>query len=156
MQSTTACQDFNGGATVCTVTADAPVGKRFSVRTDWKREAQVYKWIMSERAGCDLGEEAIRRWVREHWSGYLRARWIEHLQGLRFWVELDHGDYNLLQNGFPPNDLLLDRILDRVKAGWENLPIIVWAIRWNLPIGRVVEILETIDINSRRLEHKFD
>src|SRR5689334_9362601 len=124
MQSTTACHDLSGGAAVCTVTAEAPVVERFYVRSDWVREAQVFKWIVSGQAGCAMGEEASRRWVREHWGGYLRARWIEHLQGTRFWVELDHGHYGLLQTGFPPDDLLLDRILDRVKAGWENLPIL--------------------------------
>ncbi len=88
----------------------------------------------SEKAGFDLGETAIRRWVQCHWWGYLRARWLEHLQGKRFWVELDRGDFGLLQRKFVENTLLLDRILDRLKAGQENLDVICWAQRWGMPI----------------------
>src|SRR5262249_25668949 len=88
-----------------------PAVEKLSVYADCEREAQVYKWIESEKAGRDLGEAAIRRWVQEHWWGYLRARWLEHLQGKRFWVELDRGDFGLLQREFHDNTLLLDRIL---------------------------------------------
>lgn len=45
-----------------------------SVYADSEIEAQRHKWIESERAQRDLGEAAIRQWVREHWNGYLRAR----------------------------------------------------------------------------------
>ena len=66
-----------------------------SVYVDSRREVDVFKWIESEKVGYDLGEIAIRRWVQQHWNGYLRARWLEHLQGNRFWVELDRGDFGL-------------------------------------------------------------
>lgn len=130
--------------------------EKCSVYVDCEKEIQRYKWIESEKAGCDLGEAAIRRWVKEHWWGYLRARWLEHLQGKRFWVELDRGDFGLLQREFRENTLLLDRILDRLKAGQENLDIIVWALNWNIDAGPVIRILEALDINSRRLAHRFD
>ena len=127
-----------------------------SVYADCEQEALRYKWIESEKAGHDLGEDAIRLWVKRHWWGYLRARWLEHLQGRRFWVELDRGDFGLLQREFHDNTLLLDRILDRLKSGQENLDIIVWAMNWGLPIIPVLQILEALDINSRRLAHRFD
>ena len=127
-----------------------------SVYVDGEQEALKYKWIESEKAGCDLGEAAIRRWVQCHWWGYLRARWLEHLQGKRFWVELDRGDFGLLQRRFHDNTLLLDRILDRLKAGQENLDIICWAQTWGIDIDPVLQILEALDINSRRLAHRFD
>src|SRR5665213_3192787 len=44
-----------------------------SVYDDGEQEALRYKWIESEKAGHDLGETAIRRWVQNHWWGYLRA-----------------------------------------------------------------------------------
>jgi hypothetical protein len=103
-----------------------------------------------------LGEAAIRRWVKEHWWGYLRARWLEHLQGRRFWVELDRGDFGLLLRTFHDNALLLDRILDRIKAGQENLDIICWALDWGIDTRALIQILEALDINSRRLAHRFD
>src|SRR5437660_6571671 len=127
-----------------------PVDKA-SVYVDGEQEALRFKWIESERAGRDLGEAAIRRWVQCHWWGYLRARWLEHLQGKRFWVELDRGDFGLLEHRFPDYALLLDRILDRFKAGQENLDIILWALDWGIPMPSVLEILEALDINSRRL-----
>jgi hypothetical protein len=130
--------------------------EKSSVYAEGEQEALRYKWIESEKAGCDLGESAIRRWVKEHWWGYLRARWLEHLQGKRFWVELDRGDFGLLQRRFQDDTLLLDRILDRLKSGQENLDIIVWAQDWHIAMGSVLEILEALDINSRRLAHRFD
>ena len=128
----------------------------YSVYKDCEQEALRYKWIESEKAGRDLGEDAICRWVQNHWWGYLRARWLEHLQGKRFWVELDRGDFGLLKRRFVENTLLLDRILDRLKAGQENLDIICWAHTWGIAIKPVLEILEALDINSRRLAHRFD
>ena len=130
--------------------------EKSSVYVDGEQEALRYKWIESEKAGRDLGEAAIRRWVRDHWWGYLRARWLEHLQGKRFWVELDRGDFGLLQREFQNNVLLLDRILDRLKSGKENLDVIVWAQDWGIPIEPALQILEALDINSRRLAHRFE
>jgi hypothetical protein len=130
--------------------------EKCSVYLESEQEALRYKWIESEKAGHDLGETALRRWVQKHWSGYLRARWLEHLQGKRFWVELDRGDFGLLARRFCDNPILLDRILDRLKAGQENLHIILWAQEWKLPMDAVLEILEALDINSRRLAHRFD
>jgi hypothetical protein len=130
--------------------------QKSSVYAECEHEIQAFKWIESEKAGRDLGETAVRRWVKEHWWGYLRARWLEHLQGKRFWMELDRGDFGLLQRTFHENDLLLDRILDRIKAGQENLDIICWAHDWGIAIKPLIEILEALDINSRRLVHKFD
>src|SRR5262245_9223014 len=130
--------------------------EKCSVYEDCEQEALRYKWIESERAGHDLGEEALRQWVRQHWWGYLRARWLEHLQGTRFWVELDRGDFGLLLRTFDEDELLLDRILDRIKIGWENLDVILWAQDWGVPIERVIMVLEALDINSRRLHHRFD
>jgi hypothetical protein len=130
--------------------------EKASVYVDGEQEALRYKWIESEKAGCDLGESAIRRWVQCHWWGYLRARWLEHLQGRRFWVELDRGDFGLLQRKFQDSDLLLDRILDRLKSGQENLDIICWAQTWGISMESVILILEALDINSRRLAHRFD
>jgi hypothetical protein len=130
--------------------------EKCSVYVESEQEALRYKWIESEKAGRDLGEAALRRWVQKHWSGYLRARWLEHLQGKRFWVELDRGDFGLLARRFCDSPLLLDRILDRLKAGQENLHIILWAQEWCLPMSAVLEILEALDINSRRLAHRFD
>jgi hypothetical protein len=156
MESTSGCVIEGPGAAGPNRAADVMAVERGSVYADGDREAQIFKWIESEKAGCDLGEEAIRRWVQHHWWGYLRAKWLEHLQGRRFWVELDRGDFGLLLREFQGNALLLDRILDRLKAGQENLHIIHWAHEWGIPMRPVLDILQALDINSRRLAHRFD
>src|SRR6266542_528593 len=98
------------------------------------KEADVFKWIESERARRDLGEAAIRRWVQDHWDGFLRARWIQHLEGSVFWMELGDKDFRFLQREFQDNSLLLDRIIDRLRIGKENLDILLWAIDWQIDI----------------------
>ncbi len=124
---------------------------RQSVHDHSAAEAERYKWIESEKAGRDLGESAIRRWIREHWSGYLRHRWLEHLEGRAFWIELDQDDFGLLEREFV-DSRLMPEIINRLKTGQENLDIIVWAIDYKLPMDEVMEILRVLDINSRRIE----
>ena len=127
-----------------------------SVYQDCIAEENRHKWIESEKAGYDLGEGCIRQWVKKHWTGYLRARWVEHLQGKCFWVELDRGDFGLLQREFQDQNGLLDAILDQLKSGKENLHIILWAIKNHIPTDPVHRILKALDVNSRRLVHRFD
>ncbi|MFO0851637.1 MAG: hypothetical protein U0871_24205 [Gemmataceae bacterium] len=129
---------------------------RRSIDADWEVEAAKFKWIESEKAGRDLGEWAIKRWVQDHWYGYLRAKWLEHLQGKCFWIELDRGDYGLLLRAFQEQRALLDQILNRLKDGQENLDVIAWATHQQLQLDPVIQILEALDINSRRLIHRFD
>jgi hypothetical protein len=129
--------------------------QRCSIYEEGQREAKCYKWIVSEQAGHDLGEDATRDWVAKHWRGYLRAKWIEHLEGKTFWIELDRGDFGLLQREFKDH-LLLDRILDRLKAGQENLNVFLWAYDWGIDSQHVFDILLTLDINSLRLSFRFE
>jgi hypothetical protein len=126
-----------------------------SVHDQGEQEAKRHKWIESEKAGRDLGEWAIRCWVREHWNGFLRARWLEHLQGRTFWIELDHNDFGLLRREFQ-DSALIEEILARLKAGQENLNVLVWALENGLAMDDVLEILEALDINSRRIEFILD
>ena len=133
-----------------------PTITRLSIYADCEAEAAKFKWIESEKAGFDLGETAIRKWVKDHWTGYLRAKWLEHLQGKCFWIELDRGDFGLLLHQFQDQRDLLDPILDKLKSGQENLDIICWAKTSRYPIETVLLILEALDINSRRLVHQFE
>ncbi len=127
---------------------------RMSLHEIGEQEARRFKWIESEKAGRDLGEMAIRTWIRTHWNGFLRHRWLEHLQGTMFWIELDQGDFGLLRTTFQSSPLI-DPILEHFKHGRENLDIILWALKNRLPMGEVIEILETLDVNSRRIECRF-
>jgi hypothetical protein len=128
---------------------------RMSLHECGEEEARQFKWIESEKAGRDLGETAIRNWIGQHWNGFLRHRWLEHLQGMTFWIELDQGDFGLLRTAFRGSPLI-DPILEHFKHGRENLDIILWAIKNRLPMNEVIEILEALDVNSRRIECRFD
>jgi hypothetical protein len=135
---------------------NAPAAPKKSVHRECIEEENKHKWIESEKAGYDLGESAVRRWVHEHWRGYLRARWVEHLQGKCFWIELDRGDFGLLQREFQTQRELLDLILNQLKVGKENLDVIDWAVANKIPTGPVNEILNALDVNGQRLAHRFD
>ena len=124
---------------------------RYSVHERGEAEAQRHKWIESEKAGRDLGSSAILCWIRFHWNGFLRERWLEHLQGRTYWYELDRDDYGLLQRAFRDSEII-DEILQRLKSGQENLDVLNWAIDTNQRMDEVLEILEKLDINSRRIE----
>lgn len=126
-----------------------------SVHEEGLKAALVDRWIQSEKAGRDLGEACVRRWVHDHWNGFLRARWMEHLQGKAYWMELDCIDFGLLRNEFKNDEQLLDRILERMIEGKENLDVIKWAMDWGIPVNKVVDILERLDVNSSRLSCQF-
>ena len=104
--------------------SSAPPELKKSVHRECIEEENKYKWIESEKAGYDLGEACVKRWVKEHWRGYLRGKWMEHLQGKCFWVELDRGDFGLLKEKFQTEAALLDQILTQLAAGKENLDVL--------------------------------
>jgi hypothetical protein len=126
---------------------------RGSLHDRSREEANKHKWIESEKRGCDLGEEAIRQWIQKHWNGYLRDRWIEHLQGKHFWIELSTDDFGLLER-CPIRSTHLGEIVAMLKdrERGENLYIIGWAIDRDLPMEEVLQILEYVDVNSARIE----
>jgi len=117
-------------------------------------EAARHKWLESEKAGRDLGPQAIREWQEGYWWQWLRARWIEHLNGEVFWVEFNPDDFSKLKRDFKAKQVLLDRIVDRIREGYENLDIIIWATNWGLNLRDVIEILMELDINASRLAYQ--
>src|SRR5437660_12143223 len=96
---------------------DLPISENVEFRSlheDSWDEALREKLYQSERAGRDVGEEAIRYWVHVHWPGFLRARWIEHMLGIRFWVELRREEFGILRD--PPVELrpLRDCVIEQL------------------------------------------
>ncbi|MGC8642338.1 MAG: hypothetical protein ACP5XB_20955 [Isosphaeraceae bacterium] len=130
---------------------------QMSLQRCGEEEAQRFKWIQSQKEGRDLGDHAIRTWIMKHWNGFLRHRWLEHLQGKTYWLELDPADFGLLQREFC-HSRLIDPILDRLKVLKENLDIIVWAHEACSPeeVQEVLKILEALDVNGCRIQADFD
>lgn len=122
-----------------------------SIRVSARLEAERHKWIESEKAGRDLGSDAIHDWSRRYWWRWCRDRWIEHLHGERFWDELPESDFGLLLRDFHPNTALLGEIVARIKTGGENLDILIWAQTEKKNLNDTFEILRLLDINSRRM-----
>lgn len=133
---------------------DAQPEATLSLHQCGEQEAQRFKWIESEKAGRDLGEMAIRSWIRLHWSRFLRQRWLEHLQGKTYWIELDQKDFGVLRTQFR-NSPLIDPIIEHFSQGRENLDIILWAMRERHPMEQVRQILATLDVNSVRFPCRF-
>lgn len=115
------------------------------------REAQRHKWIESQKRGVDLGDSALTDWYRRYWPLFCRLKCLEHLSGSRSWSEFAPEDYGLVGKLIRNEDLLLEMILDRAHAGMENLEILVWAQEWNLPVQRVICILEQLNLNRAQL-----
>ncbi|MDQ3332985.1 MAG: hypothetical protein M3552_20435 [Planctomycetota bacterium] len=143
---------MSANATVapCRVSA-ADTHSRASLYEEAWREVQVHKWIESERRGHDLGDSAIKDWWQRHWPHYCRRKRIEHIAGRKAWREFDDEAFGCLYMLILAGDLLVDRILDHLDGGSENLCVINWAIEFGLPTTRVVDILEQIDVNRARL-----
>jgi len=122
-----------------------------------REEAQRYKWIQSEKEGRDLGDHAIRMWIRAHWCGFLRHHWLEHLQGKTRWIELREEDFGLLQREFRDSTLLVP-ILERLKVLKENWDIIWWAVDLYTEeeMKQIRAILAMLDVNACRLRADFD
>ena len=44
--------------------------------SDQIKEVEIHKWIESEKANRDLGEEAIKDWIEKHAADF-RKKWEE-------------------------------------------------------------------------------
>ena len=116
------------------------------------REAERHKWLESERNGYDVGDGAIRDWYSKQWPRFCRTCQLQHVAGRVRWDQFDPATFGTLHEAIARGDLLADRILDRIDAGWENLTILLWAREWGLPMKAVLTILERIDVNRARLD----
>ena len=110
-----------------------PTVDRRSLNREAWQEACRERWYRSEEAGTDLGEGAVRLWVRQHWPGFLRARWINHLLGERFWLELPREEFGLLRRVPADARPLRDEVLDRMRRREQDLGILVWARKEKTP-----------------------
>jgi hypothetical protein len=67
-----------------------------------------------------------------------------NLEGRIFWIELDRGDFGLLQRQFRDSEVL-EEILRRLRAGGENLDILCWSLGRHQAPGGQGEVLEILN-----------
>ena len=113
-------------------------------------EARRHRWLESEKVGHDLGDAALRDWRRRHWCSFRRQRWLEHIEGRVFWDGFEEGQFGILAS----SDLscaqeLLEQVVERLRAGDENLDIIAWAFEAGHDVADVVDILDRLDVNAQ-------
>jgi len=93
-----------------------------------------------------------KEWNRKHWWAWARKRWLEHLRGKVYWVELGDNDFDMVGRALLPNKNLLEEILGKMYRGEENLDIINWAVGTDDDMTDLLEILGKLDLNQRRDE----
>ena len=124
--------------------------KVYSLHDFVREEAFRHKWIESERAGRDLGHNAINHWREHHWLGTLRACWAEHVEGKRYWKELDLDDFGLL-NQVDWDQPMTERVMRELKNGKENLDLLMW-VHCNREREAISQMLCQLNINDRRMD----
>jgi hypothetical protein len=134
-----------------TPTATEPSKPERSVYEEAEKAASDHRWWESERAGRDVGPDAVREWSRAHWLRFYRYRFVQHLRGEAYFREFHPRTFAIV-NGYVqcPRELL-DAILNQVRDGAENLDIICWAQNRSMMPEPLLSILEAIDINRQRL-----
>ena len=60
-----------------------------------------------------------------------------------------------MQREFGEQRALLDTIIGHLEKGMENLDILLWAAQNRVPACTVVMILERLNINNQRLNHRY-
>lgn len=119
-------------------------------------EARRHRWIESQNAGRDLGEQVLWDWYRRFWWTFLRYRHVEHLLGERAWLEFTSNSFAVLKESLRWQSPLAQEIIDLYRTGWENLNIIDHALDRAYPMDEVCDCLTAINMNDARLNPRFN
>lgn len=127
-------------------------------------EILKHKWLASEKAKRDLGDQAIVDWFDSYWWKFCRGRRLEHVEGKLCWREFRDSDFALLrvmlrfaeERDLRVLRIQLEQVLDRMKGKTtpihDNFEIMMWALgEAGMNMQRVHEFLLLIDIDSARL-----
>ena len=119
----------------------------YSLYEEGYQEALRHRWNQSQERGLDLGTDGEREWYDLYWSYFCRLKFLDHICGKTKFREFTEKEHGLVNRLFKTGDLLFEMILDRAYFGKENLELINWALEWRLPMDRVMEILELLNLN---------
>lgn len=124
---------------------------RHSIMYHAAADYAAQKHLDWERLSYRVEETASEHWRRRYWRLWFRGRWVEHILGEKYWVEMGDENFGVMKKGRAHNPLLVRRVADRLIVGWENLGIILWAADWGLDLDEVIEILKKLNINHVRV-----
>ncbi len=113
-------------------------------------EADRYKWIVSEKLGYDAGPAAIDEWFQKYWRGFVRARMVEHVLGMKYYTEFGDECFGVAERLRPVQPELVDWLIEQLQTGAENLDILIRAQDRNLPRNELFAILAVVDVNAWR------
>lgn len=119
-----------------------------SLYVEAQLEAYRFKWLESERCCRDVGRWALEEWTRRHWMTFLRWKRLEHLYGLRCYVEFEEDAFGRLDAA--AEDTALEFLTRRfVEDRWENLNYFCGSIP-SCSRERLLGWLELFGINQLR------
>jgi hypothetical protein len=87
------------------------------------QELRKHRWIESQKAGHDLGEQACRQWFQCYWSGFFRERWLEHVCGTQLYIDFDDQDFGIL-NQYDERRELVDTLRHRCQSGADYVHVV--------------------------------
>lgn len=119
------------------------------------QEARRHRWLESQFARRDLGDDATYDWYRKYWNTFIRYRHVEHLVGEKNWEEFGNESFGILRKAFQEQPLMYD-IVELYRNGYENLNIIDWAFGRKHCMDAVYDCLIAINMNNARLDPRFE
>lgn len=122
-----------------------------SVYAEGWNEANRHKWLVSERAGHDVGDWAVNDWYRRHWVPFCRQCRLEHVVGSQRWSEFEDLEFAQFYDSLVRGESMIQQVLGQLALGRENLGVIQWALDNAYDMDRIIEILIRVDINGARL-----
>ncbi len=124
-----------------------------SVRKLGSLEADIHKWLLSERHGYDVGPHGRWDWYRQFWRTFCRYRQLEHLHGVRRYEEFPLESFGRLSDPGLISKPAMQFVLERFAVdGWENLHFIFFGPENGFTIPELHEPLRLVDVNAARIE----
>jgi len=123
---------------------------RMSVFVGAADAANIHKWLLSEQANCDVGDEGLRDWYRKYFRKYLRGRLMDHISGQCLFEEFNPAAYNILQVFTFKSPELRETVETSLRDGKENLDIVHHVIPEveEEEAEQVIEFLKVVDVNK--------
>lgn len=118
-----------------------------------QHEADFHKWLLSERSGYDVGQNAWSDWSRRYWNIFCRYRRLDHLYGRKRIREFDESSFGRLRDPRVRNQPVVRFVIRHfTEHMWENLDFYRVAPQHGVNFGELYEALSLIDVNSARFD----